>query len=400
MSYVDKKFCFNCKLDIEQLRNKEENRPKKCSDCTFCINCNKEQLPKKEKSLLFNCSVCKIAQYCGTDCQRKHFKDHKFLCQEIYKRNRDLAAKAKKYLKENGHDVNMSVLKDFYEKNDTIFQCLKDVDFGFFFAYTINPAIPQLKHPIEKGLEEFVDMGQVFLTYQHCKPMSAKMLSEIARVNESYRGTQIALDAYLEVIMVLQPYRMYLRALVPLLMIQLGKDDEAYNFIKFWLKNTRKDFFFTVGEDGLFPQLPFTEITMKDQDKNEDLFKVCESAGSEKPYFLHFPFYVCLAIIKMNNYYETKDENQKKQFVYCIEYIKTHYKHLLRYCLETMEVPNNLRQKPKIDASFGLQKGLFSLESVEEFAEDFIKNFMGDLNFYFNRLPEQLLIFFVVTALK
>ena len=65
-----------------------------------------------------------------------------------------------------------------------------------------------------------------------------------------------------------------------------------------------------------------------------------------------------------------------------------------------MEVPNNLRQKPKIDASFGLQKGLFSLESVEEFAEDFIKNFMGDLNFYFNRLPEQLLIFFVVTALK
>ena len=200
--------------------------------------------------------------------------------------------------------------------------------------------------------------------------------------------------------MVLQPYRMYLRALVPLLMIQLGKDDEAYNFIKFWLKNTRKDFFLTVGEDGLFPQLPFTEITMKDQDKNEDLFKVCEYAGSEKPYFLHFPFYVWLAIIKMNNYYETKDENQKKQFVYCIEYIKTHYKHLLRYCLETMEVPNNLRQKPKIDASFGLQKGLFSLESVEEFAEDFIKNFMGDLNFYFNRLPEQLLIFFVVTALK
>ena len=141
MSYVDKKFCFNCKLDIEQLRNKEENRPKKCSDCTFCINCNKEKLPKKEKSLLFNCSVCKIAQYCGTECQRKHFKDHKNLCQEVFKRNRDLAAKAKKILDENGHDVNMSVLKEFYAKNDTIFQCLKDVDFGFFFAYTVNPTI-------------------------------------------------------------------------------------------------------------------------------------------------------------------------------------------------------------------------------------------------------------------
>ena len=36
--------------------------------------------------------------------------------------------------------------------------------------------------------------------------------------------------------MALQPDRMYLRALVPLLLIQLGRDDEAYNFIKFWLK--------------------------------------------------------------------------------------------------------------------------------------------------------------------
>lgn len=39
---------------------------------------------------------------------------------------------------------------------------------------------------------------------------------------------------YLKLIMELQPYNMYLRALVPFMMIQLGKDDEAYNFIKFW----------------------------------------------------------------------------------------------------------------------------------------------------------------------
>ena len=34
--------------------------------------------------------------------------------------------------------------------------------------------------------------------------------------------------------MELQPYNLYLRALVPFMMVQLGKDDEAYNFIKFW----------------------------------------------------------------------------------------------------------------------------------------------------------------------
>ena len=73
--------------------------------------------------------------------------------------------------------------------------------------------------------------------------------------------------------MTLQPERMYLRALVPLLLIQLGRDGEAYNFIKFWLKNTRKGQYFTIGEDGLFPNLPFTEYTMKDQDMNEDIFE-------------------------------------------------------------------------------------------------------------------------------
>jgi len=33
---------------------------------------------------------------------------------------------------------------------------------------------------------------------------------------------------------------MYHRAVVPLLLIKIGRDNEAYNFIKFWLKNTPK----------------------------------------------------------------------------------------------------------------------------------------------------------------
>ena len=57
---------------------------------------------------------------------------------------------------------------------------------------------------------------------------------------ESYHGMQVAKEAFLEVIMALQPARMYLRAIVPLLLIQIGRDNEAYNFIKFWLKNTPK----------------------------------------------------------------------------------------------------------------------------------------------------------------
>ena len=51
----------------------------------------------------------------------------------------------------------------------------------------------------------------------------------------------MAIDAYLEHIVRLQPHHLYMRALIPLMMIQVGKDDDAYNFIKFWLQNTPKN---------------------------------------------------------------------------------------------------------------------------------------------------------------
>ena len=46
------------------------------------------------------------------------------------------------------------------------------------------------------------------------------------------------LDGYLDFILSLQPTAFHLRMFVPLFMIQLGEDDRAYNFIKFWVKIT------------------------------------------------------------------------------------------------------------------------------------------------------------------
>ena len=86
---------------------------------------------------------------------------------------------------------------------------------------------------------------------------------------------------------------------------------------------------FVTNEEGLFPNLPFTEVTMQGQDKNEDIFEVL-GVGSEKPYFLHITFYICLAIIKKNNFDATKDEKQKEHFIKYLKYIKQHYKNLVK----------------------------------------------------------------------
>ena len=94
MSFVEKRFCFSCKLDVEQL--------------------------KKKKKTLKTCPLCKVAQYCGQECQRWDFKDkHKLLCVEYFKPQKDLGEKAKKILNEKGHDVDRSslqVLKPNYFK--------------------------------------------------------------------------------------------------------------------------------------------------------------------------------------------------------------------------------------------------------------------------------------------
>merc|ERR1711990_590096 len=102
--------------------------------------------------------------------------------------------------------------------------------------------------------------------------------------------------------MTLQPAFLHLRNWVPLLMLQLGKDDEAYNFIKFWLKNT-----------------PVRQV--KGQNKNEDIMEVLSIDENKKPYFTYLVFFVTLAAIKRNNFEATKDEAQKKHFEKYLKYI-------------------------------------------------------------------------------
>ena len=224
--------------------------------------------------------------------------------------------------------------------------------------------------------------------------VSVKLLGDIAREHKSYYGLETALDAYLDLIMKLQPFKLYLRALVPLLMIQLGRDDDAYNFIKFWLKNTPKSCDFQISEDGLFLEkdLPFTEYTMKDQDKNEDIFEVL-GIGLEKPYFIYVTFFISLAIIKKNNFDATKDPKQMEHFKKTLKYIKHHFKNLVKNGLDlvknirtTLIYSHMLTVEP---GTYGLQKGKYpqsekpiSVVEVQKVASDFFDNFCGDLDTY------------------
>ena len=290
----------------------------------------------------------------------------------------DLAAVAEKAMKVKGVILDgRKTQNEFYQENPAVFESVKASGFGYL----------DLSSQILRG--ENVDLGQLFMNYR-ASSLSVKMLSEMARKHKSYHGLEMALDAYLDWIMKLQPFKMYLRALVPLMLIQLGRDDEAYNFIKFWLKNTPKSCDFQISEDGLFLEkdLPFTEYTMKDQDKNEDIFEVL-GIGLEKPYFIYVTFFLSLAIIKKNNFDATKDPKQMEHFKKTLKYIKCHFKNLVKTALDInvkegrYAAEDGTYVPERIPASYGLQKGKYpTTGQVEKFAADFFENFCDDLDSY------------------
>jgi len=377
MSFEKKRFCFYCKLDSDQL----------------------EKLNKSLKT----CGICKLAQYCGKECQKLDFlpgnaikglsagyngsAGHKSICTIEYKKNMDLAVKTEKAMK--AKRVNLDVTrtqKGFYEDNPAVFESVKasGSEFGRY---------RDLSSQILRG--QNVDLGQLFMNYR-ATFVSVELLSDMAREHKSYYGLEIALDAYLDLFMKLQPFKLLLRALVPLMMIQLGRDDDAYNFIKFWLKNTPKSCNFQISEDEIFlKDLPFTEYTMKDQDKNEDIFEVL-GIGLEKPYFLYVTFFISLAIIKKNNFDTTKDPKQMEHFKKTLKYIKCHFKNLVKKALD-INVENGrygrfTRVEPgtyvpaRIPTSYGLQEGKgYRIGQVERVASSFLDNFCGDLDTYLDR---------------
>ena len=140
--YEDKRFCFNCKLDAEQLLN--------------------------QKKTLKTCTNCQIAQYCGIECQRKEYPSHKQWCILFVKRQRKVMDKAKKILEEKGHDVNRSALQEFYDENDVIFQCIQKKP-EFIYEGIMSS-------PLERGV--IIDLGQVFHTYNNSNMNIVKSLGK------------------------------------------------------------------------------------------------------------------------------------------------------------------------------------------------------------------------------
>ena len=167
-------------------------------------------------------------------------------------------------------------------------------------------------------------------------------------------------------------------------MLMLGKDGEAYNFIKFWLSKSRVEeekeihakFKITeTFEDGPF----FKDFTKNGQDKRENIFEKLSAQVTKNPFRDDWIFYFCLAIIKLN----TKDglkknsnewKKQGKHFKVYKEYLEEHFQNIVHYattCCEIQAMPD----------------GTVMIDKKRLFAGMFISDYLPILVAYLNKAP-------------
>ena len=99
--------------------------------------------------------------------------------------------------------------------------------------------------------------------------------------------------------------------------LNLGQDDDAYNFIKFWLLETKKTRMKCPRQWKCFvefgDQRPFDKMSLKGQDKKENLIKELDIDVSQAPCYLDSLFFIHLSIIKCNTMNGMSKDHRKEQ---------------------------------------------------------------------------------------
>ena len=163
---------------------------------TYCFTCCTDE-DQNNKVSIQRCSRCQCAYYCSRECQLEGYDSHKEFCLEYKKLNKKLA-KEKKALLET--DDPLAPGKYFSEETIGHFWGLLDpraycrVRYGF------------AEHILEQA--HYMDLKQIY-----------------------DRG----LSHFMELLRLIHSDNMGIRYKVPFILITLNRDEDAYNFIKWWL---------------------------------------------------------------------------------------------------------------------------------------------------------------------
>lgn len=309
----------------------------------YCLLCGKtDRLLSISGRSLMKCPTCCIAQYCSRTCQIRDYKlNHEQLC---------------------GLGV-----KTYRREVDLLEATFKRLDFDIHHDYV---------HDRYAYLKKSFDFKQHLIRYFALKDELNLNLFRIAFMSESYQAVEAVLAEMLMTLKMAKPILPKYRFEIPFMMLALGKDADAYNFIKFWLSKNVK------ASKSLMDQIELQSsmISMTGQDMSEDIIDALKiDRYGSTPYPMDYLTFLCLSVLKANFIVKMQSDesdellSQRMMLVRTLDYTEHHYPYSVRSLLRHGQCP--------IPPYLTLDQ------------QTAIANGKSYLTWYLNRVPESKAIF-------
>ncbi|KAI5459221.1 hypothetical protein BGZ63DRAFT_415858 [Mariannaea sp. PMI_226] len=189
----------------------------------------------KQKDNLVRCSGCHAIFYCRTDHQASHQARHRSKC---------LMARMARSQLEREEDLIRKIPNGSRTAGDPF-----KTGVGQFWAITETRSYMRARFKFADGL-----------------------LRDFAFVGGCADVVQMVLDHFLDMVRLSRDDNMGIRNMIPALFVRLGKDQEAYDFIK-WYETSRNEY----GDDWSNLKRPFLDV------RNANVFESHDSTWSEAP---------------------------------------------------------------------------------------------------------------------
>ncbi|GAX25585.1 hypothetical protein FisN_28Hu055 [Fistulifera solaris] len=220
------------------------------------------------------CSSCQIAWYCSAECQDGHFGFHRYFCKHIVEKKelvRIGAVALRNAPNPSGGTINpFETLVGFFDEGESTRAYLESL-FNLANSYWLAAYESEIKEVWEKALFCY---------------------SEILRLNIAHQCD--------------------VRFRVPLILLYLNRDDDAYSFIRYWINFEEQDDteLFSRHErsregDWVFPLEPNCRFL--------DIFEECSTLNEQK---YTMPFLVAMVIIKLRIIASHEAISQTLDFVF------------------------------------------------------------------------------------